>query len=82
MQGNIPSIGLATTVTLAAVEKKIPSVTILYQKKTDFNAKTLDTEKNILLGLIITHLRVIYLMQRRKKGIGLQICSSWFHKQR
>ena len=33
MQGNIPSIGLATTVALAAVEKKIPSVTILYQKK-------------------------------------------------
>ena len=45
MQGNIPSIGLATTAALAAVEKKIPSFTILYKKKTDFNVKTLDTEK-------------------------------------
>ena len=44
MQGNIPSIGLAATATLAAVENKIPNVTILF-KKTDFDAKILDTEK-------------------------------------
>ena len=43
----MPSIaGLATTAALTAVENKIPNVINLV-KKTDYNAKISDIEKNI-----------------------------------
>ena len=55
--------GLATTAALTAVENKIPNPS--NQVKKQVMRKNYWTLKvNILLHLIITNLRVIYLMQR------------------
>ena len=48
------------------VENKIPDVSYLV-KKTDYDAKILDTEKNNILVLIITNLQKNYLMPRQNK---------------
>ena len=64
IEGKIPSIsGLAITAVLTAFENKIPNVSYLV-KKADYDAKYQTLKVNISFCLIITNLRVIYLMQR------------------
>ena len=48
------------------VENKIPDVSYLV-KKTDYDAKILDIQKNNVLVLIITNLQKNYLMPRQNK---------------
>ena len=47
VKGEIPSItNLATTTALTPVENEIPNVTDLVKKKTNYNTKISETEKN------------------------------------
>ena len=64
IKDEIPSISdLATTAAFTAVEMKILNVSDVV-KKTDYDEKISDIEKNILLLLIIINLGIIYLIQR------------------
>ena len=68
---NIPNVSdLVTTAPLITKigegEYKFPYVSS-FARKTDYNAKILDTEKNTLLLLILINLWVTYLMQIWKK---------------
>ena len=68
---NIPNVSdLVTTAPLITKigegDYKFPYVSS-FAKKTDYNAKILDTEKNTLLLLILINLWVTYLMQIWKK---------------
>ena len=48
IEGKIPSIsGLATNSALTAVETKIPNVSDLAQRKTDYNTKISEIEKKV-----------------------------------
>ena len=48
IEGKIPSItGLATASALTAVENKIPDVSSLVEKKTDYNTKISEIEKKV-----------------------------------
>ena len=50
VKGEIPSItNLATTTALTPVENEIPNVTDLVKKKTNYNTKISETEKNYCL---------------------------------
>ena len=60
----IPSItNLPTTAALTAVENKIPNVSDLV-KKTNYDEKASEIQKNILLLLIIISSRVVTLKQK------------------
>ena len=54
--------------TICEVENKIP-VANGFVKKTDYDSKISDIEKNISLLLIIINSQKKYLMQRQKKKI-------------
>ena len=65
VEGKIRSTGgLDTTATLISVKNKIRNVSNLLKKKQIITQKYHILRKNILVRLIITNLRVIYLMQR------------------
>ena len=64
VKGEIPGItNLATTAAFTTVENKIPNFSDLV-KKTDYDAKISEMQKNILVLLIIISSRVIHSMQR------------------
>ena len=62
VKGETPVIThLSTIPAFTNVENKIPNFRDLF-KKTDYDAKMSEMEKNILVLLLITTLRVIHLM--------------------
>ena len=64
VKGEIPGItNLATTAAFTTVENKIPNFSDLV-KKSDYDAKISEMQKNILVLLIIISSRVIHSMQR------------------